>query len=121
MNNDILYEVIKYYTDSKQNICNDSFLIARNNIKIRGQFLYFIKNKKIKRPIFNSNKNEKEIELLKTNTEKINSTINNILKTKNDVHKNFISPLISNLVKKMDFEYKKILIIYKLGLSRTKV
>lgn len=89
-------------------------------MKRKINFLSLTLNKKLQnRPSIEDLKNKNIIrnELV---IKEVKNELSNLLISRNleSCNSGYIAPSISNLVKKMDFEYKKIVIIHKLNIFR---
>ncbi|KAK6089842.1 hypothetical protein P3W45_001190 [Vairimorpha bombi] len=120
MNNDIKYEVVKYINGSLNIEEFDKMLLSRDHMRRKFNFLSMALDKKLQnRPSIEDLKNRNIIrnELV---IKEIKDELSNLLINRNvgSCNSGYIAPSISELVKKMDFEYKKIVIIHKLNIFR---
>ncbi|EOB11650.1 hypothetical protein NBO_975g0001 [Nosema bombycis CQ1] len=122
MNNDVFREVLKYVGNSVDHKKIDKLLISSPNMKRKLEFVSKTIETKLKtRPSLddlrekNILKTEEDLIKIKENKEQVNKLLQ---KEGHKLKDSKVAPSISNLVKKMDFEYKKILILHKLGINK---
>ena len=125
MNNDIKFKVAKYLNEplAHEEECKleiNSVFYSKDFLRHKITFTSKILNKKLReRPSIEYLKN---INILKNDLmlKEIKDRLSNLLLLRADstYNRSHIAPSISSLVKKMDFEYKKIVIIHKLNIKK---
>lgn len=118
MNGDIFREILKYVDTSVGHKRIDSLLTNPNNMKRKVDFISKVLEKKLSLRPSLEDLREKNIIKEKMDLKIIQEQIDRVLQSGGCPY-NCVAPSISKIVKKMDFEYKKILIIHKLGIKRT--
>ncbi|KAF9764837.1 hypothetical protein NGRA_0211 [Nosema granulosis] len=120
MNNDILREILKYVDNSVGYNKIDRLLTNTHNMKRKVDFVSRLLEEKLKVRPSVEDLREKNILKEEKDMNSIKERVNKVLQTKDKNTKSYLAPSISKIVKKMDFEYKKIVIMHKLGIKRVK-
>ncbi|WUR03492.1 uncharacterized protein VNE69_05084 [Vairimorpha necatrix] len=122
MNNDLRLQIAKYLTGPLKFKEMNFTLESREFLLEKIDFTSKLLNNKFKnRPTLEELKQKNIIKNELIHSELKNKVHDILVLKENKKKKNpCVAPSISNLVKKMDFEYKKILIIHKLNIKRKK-